>query len=249
MPISIDEHHHFASDARFVSDYGRAVVKLLSPVAGEAVLDLGCGDGTLTAAIQGSGARVIGVEIDPMMVRAAIDNGVNAVLMDARHLDLPETFDAVFSNSALHFMHPFDEVLREVAGVLRPGGRFAGELGIHGNIAAITTALLAVLDDYGVDGRKIVPWSFPTADEWCDLVEAAGFTIDTVHAFHRPTSMPNGLRGWIRLLGRWFLDALPADQQDAGCDKAEALLGFSLKTSGGNWMADYHHLRFRAFIS
>ena len=45
------------------------------------------------------------------------------------------------------------------------------------------------------------------------------------------------------------LDALPADQQDAGCDKAEALLGFSLKTSSGNWMADYHHLRFRASIA
>ena len=52
----------YAQHARFVSDYGAALVDVLQAQPHETVLDLGCGDGVLTAQIATNGCRVFGVD-------------------------------------------------------------------------------------------------------------------------------------------------------------------------------------------
>src|SRR5512134_2695781 len=94
----------YAHHARFVADLARPLVGMLDPKPGETILDLGCGDGVLTAEIQRLGAKVIGVDGAPAMVEAARKRGIDARRMDGQTLDLPERFDAVFSNAALHWM-------------------------------------------------------------------------------------------------------------------------------------------------
>jgi len=237
---------HFASRARYVVDYGTSVIKLLSPQSGERILDVGCGDGTLSRLLKAKGSKVVGVDIDQRMVDEAIANGVDAHLIDARALPFEQQFQAAFSNAALHFMKPPADVINGVARALKPGGRFAAELGTHGNIAAITTALIAVLQLHGIDGSGHVPWVFLTAEEYCDLLEAAGFKIEAVHTFHRPTPMPAGVEAWIEILGRWFLDALPEDKRQMASEQVAQLLSHTLRTSSGLWTADYHHMRFLA---
>jgi len=237
---------HFACEARFVADYGTSVIKLLSPQPGEKILDVGCGDGTLSRLVQASGAEVVGIDIDPAMIEASRQNRIDARLIDGRALTFEGEFDAAFSNAALHFMRPVPAAIEGVARALKPGGRFAAELGSHGNIAAITTGLVAVLDRRGIDGGAHIPWEFLTAEEICDSLEHAGFVIDSVHAFHRPTPMPSGAKAWIEKLGRWFLDALPPEQREEASEEAEQLMSRTMKTSRGHWTADYHHLRFNA---
>ena len=61
----------YAQNARFVPELGAAALRLLDPQPGELILDLGCGDGTLTARIAEAGARVIGLDSSPEMVEAA----------------------------------------------------------------------------------------------------------------------------------------------------------------------------------
>ena len=52
----------YARNARFVSDLGAPLLELLAPQQGQRILDLGCGDGDLTAKIAASGASVLGLD-------------------------------------------------------------------------------------------------------------------------------------------------------------------------------------------
>jgi SAM-dependent methyltransferase len=94
----------YARNAAFVPELGRAVVALLAPRPGERILDLGCGDGVLTAALVEAGAEMVGVDASPAMVEAARARGLDARVMDGQALAFEAEFDAVFSNAALHWM-------------------------------------------------------------------------------------------------------------------------------------------------
>jgi len=144
----------YATNGRFVATLASGVVELLAPKAGERVLDLGCGDGALTEQIAATGALVTGVDNSPAMLEAARKRGLQVEQHSADELPYNLQFDAVFSNAALHWLseerHP--ALLRGVHRALRPGGRFVAEMGGQGNIAAIRTALSAVLEEYSIDG-------------------------------------------------------------------------------------------------
>jgi len=117
----------YTCNAHFVSDLGHDVVELLHPLAGQRILDLGCGDGTLALALTQAGASVLGVDSSPEFIAAALARGVDARVMDAEHLAFTAEFDAVFSNAALHWMRDADAVIAGVRCALMPGGRFVGE--------------------------------------------------------------------------------------------------------------------------
>ena len=89
-------------------------------------------------------------------------------------LDFDAEFDAVFSNAALHWMRDADAVIAGVHRALRPGGRFVGEFGGAGNVAAITVALTAVLQRRGIDAGAAIPWFFPSAAEYRGRLERHG---------------------------------------------------------------------------
>ena len=125
----------YADQCRLRPGARRAALALLDPKPGEMILDLGCGDGVLTQKIMASGARVIGLDASPDMVEAARSRGVDAFVADAQALGLGDQaarfgqFDAAFSNAALHWMLDPDAVASGIFAVLKPGGRFAGEMG------------------------------------------------------------------------------------------------------------------------
>ncbi|HEY0084399.1 MAG TPA: class I SAM-dependent methyltransferase, partial [Allosphingosinicella sp.] len=145
----------YASNAAFVPALGSAALELLNPQPGEFVVDLGCGDGVLTKRIMDAGARVIGLDASQEMVEAARSRGVDAFVADAQALDLQGQaarfgqFDAAFSNAALHWMLDPDAVAAGVFGLLKPGGRFVGEMGGEGNIAALRAGIRAELTERG----------------------------------------------------------------------------------------------------
>src|SRR5271170_390366 len=137
----------YAQHAHFVPALGAPVLELLKPQTGERILDLGCGDGVLTEKIAASGAAVVGVDAAADMIAAATRRGLDARVMDGGKLEFSSEFDAVFSNAALHWMkRERDAVIAGVYRALKPGGRFVGEMGGHGCVAAITIALIAMLE-------------------------------------------------------------------------------------------------------
>jgi trans-aconitate methyltransferase len=239
--------HQYAQQGRFVADLAGGVFELLAPQPGERILDLGCGDGALTAKIAATGAEVVGVDSSPSMIEAAQKLGLDARLIEADALPFNHEFDAVFSNAALHWMRNQEAVLVGVHRALKSGGRFVAEMGGHGNIAAIHVALSAVLRQWGLDAEALEHNYFPTPSRYTEQLQAAGFIVDQIFLIPRPTPLPqSGMRGWLETFRRGLLDQLPPEHREATIEQAVALLKPVLCAENGAWTADYVRLRFSA---
>jgi trans-aconitate methyltransferase len=236
----------YEKNARFVSELGQPVVDLLAPRPRERILDLGCGDGALTLALVERGCRVVGVDSSFAQVEGARRRGLDARVADGEGLDFEGEFDAVFSNAALHWMKRPDRVAAGVHRALVPGGRFVGEFGGAGCVGTIRRALVRALDVRGVDGESRVPWFFPTPAEYAALLEAAGFRVDSVLLFPRPTPLPGDVVAWLETFAESFTSALPAEARAGYLNEVRAELEPVLRDASGVWVADYVRLRFTA---
>jgi trans-aconitate methyltransferase len=238
----------YAENAQFVPALGQAALDLLNVQPGEKILDLGCGDGILTERIAATGADVTGVDSSPDMIAAAKGRGLHALLMEASELSFKSEFDAVFSNAALHWMKKDpDAVIAGVRRSLKPGGRFVGEMGGHGNVAAITTALVAVLRQHGIrDAASRIPWYYPSVEGYCEKLERGRFEVEQIALIPRPTPLPTGMSGWLRTFAIPFVDGFAEAERKTVLEEVEALLRPALCDEKGQWTADYVRLRFRA---
>ena len=238
----------YESNARFVSQLGAPVLDWLDPQPGQRVLDLGCGDGALTARLVEAGCVVVGIDASPELVAAAISRGINATTGDGARLEFDGEFDAVFSNAALHWMTDAPAVAAGVARALRPGGRFVAEMGGAGNVASIVLALEHALARRQLDGAKVNPWYFPSAQEYGDLLEKHGFSVDRMELFSRPTPLPGDVLGWLETFAQEFAGIVPRADRPAFYREVRDELRPLLAYDSGIWTADYVRLRFAATL-
>ena len=238
----------YGKNGAFVHQLAGDVLRWLLAGKGERILDLGCGDGQLSAKIAARGAIVTGVDASPEMVAAARSRGIGSTVAQAEKLPFGNgEFDAVFSNACLHWVRGQNEMMAEVHRVLRQRGRFVAEMGGHGNIAAIRTALIAVLERHGLRQHEDGVNYFPTAAAYRRRLEEHGFRVRRMELIPRPTPMPeSGMRGWLETFRRGVLDALPADKRETVIGETEELLAQALRNEDGGWTADYVRLRFVA---
>jgi len=236
----------YARTAAFVPALGLPVLDLLDPQPDERILDLGCGDGALTEKLAALGCQVVGVDSSPSQIAAAQARGLDARVVDAHHLPFEAEFDAVFSNAALHWMRQPEAVIAGVWRTLELGGRFVGELGGAGNIAAVQEALQTVLARRGVDIQQASPWYFPDEAEYRHKLEAAGFVVTSIERFPRPTPLPGDLGDWLETFASSFLGLIPDDERNQVIAELRELLRPRLLSDEGVWVLDYVRLRFAA---
>jgi SAM-dependent methyltransferase len=238
----------YGQNGAFVHQLAGGVLEWLRPKKDERILDLGCGDGQLTARIAQKGTVVSGVDASPEMVAAARSRGVGSVVAQAESLPFGDgEFDAVFSNAALHWVRGQDEMMAEVHRVLRKRGRFVAEMGGHGNIAAIRMALIAVLERNGFAGREDNVNYYPSPESYRRRLEKHGFKVRRMELIPRPTPLPeSGMRGWLMTFRKGVLDSLPESAREAVIGETVDLLADALRDEDGNWTADYVRLRFVA---
>jgi trans-aconitate methyltransferase len=238
----------YAAECGFVSELGQPVVALLAPRPGERILDLGCGDGALTERLVAAGASVVAVDASADMVAAARARGLDARVVNGEELAFRAEFDAVFSNAALHWMRRPDRVIAGVAGALKPGGRFVGEMGGFGNVATLRIAIAAILARRGIDAAALDPWYFPTAAEYRARLAAHGFAVHAIELFPRPTVLPGDIAAWLDNFAGSFLAVLPAGERPKAVDEIRDLLAPALRDPEGVWVTDYVRLRFAASL-
>ncbi|GIU91164.1 MAG: hypothetical protein KatS3mg011_0070 [Acidimicrobiia bacterium] len=98
------------------------VVAHLRPVAGERILEVGCGRGHLTKRLNDLGVEAVGIDVNPHAALHAVTRRV--VTCRAEALPFAEgVFDGVVSVHALEHIPQLGEALDEIDRVLRPGGR------------------------------------------------------------------------------------------------------------------------------
>ena len=233
----------------FVPEYGKGVVDLISAPAGSSCLDLGCGNGSLTAELAARGYDVCGLDASPDMLELARTTypDLRFIEADATSFQLPEPVDVVFSNAMLHWVDRArqPELLASVARALKPGGQFVFECGGFGCCARIHEALAHAFVDRGLGYE--VPFFFPTIGEYAPLLEAAGLRPDTALLFDRPTRLvgPDGMRDWIHMFVKRPFEGMDAAMTQSIVDQAVDELRPELFHDGA-WWADYVRLRMRA---
>jgi SAM-dependent methyltransferase len=228
----------YARVGGFVPALGEAALDLLDPQPGEHILDVGCGDGTLTLKIKERGADVVGIDNNLSMVAAAKAKGLDARLMDAAQLKFAEAFDAAFSNATLHWVLDKERAARAIWFALRWRGRFAGEMGGAGNLARLREALDDVLVMRGYGPPTYAANWYPSVEEFVAIYEAAGFEDIDARLVERPTVLEHRVESWVLAFRKGWLDRAGVPQEERP-DIAAAVAD-----RVGTDTADYVRLRF-----
>jgi trans-aconitate 2-methyltransferase len=158
--------------------WGAAVIDRLELAGDETVLDAGCGSGRVTEVLleRLPAGRVIALDGSRSMLEHArtrlerFGERVRFVLADlGAPLPLDEPVDAILSTATFHWIPDHDALFRNLASVVRPGGRLSAQCGGAGNLATV----VAALRELGADpfSRKV----FATPEETTERLRAAGF--------------------------------------------------------------------------
>lgn len=236
----------YARVGGFVAVLGEPALDLLDPRPGEHILDVGCGEGALTKRIVERGATVVGIDNSQSMVDAARASGLDARLVPAEDIAFDAEFDAAFSNAALHWILAKEQAAAAIFRSIKPGGRFAGEMGGHGNIAMLRAGVRAELEERGYPVPPADPQWYPTPGEFAEVYGAAGFTDIQPRLIPRPTVLDAGVAAWVKTFRSGWLDAaqVPEGEHDDIAAAIERRLAPQLRQPDGRWSADYVRLRF-----
>jgi trans-aconitate 2-methyltransferase len=175
---------------RFSGERARPFADLTARIDAEApstVVDLGCGEGALTASLaqRWPDARVTGVDSSATMLAAAaahaIPGRVEFVAGDVREWEPDDPVDVVVSNAVLHWVAGHDRIMARWAGWLSPGGVVAVQ--VPGNFRAPTHALLTELcrsPRWSAQLAEVAPDPDAVADpaDYYDVLTAAGLSAD-----------------------------------------------------------------------
>lgn len=209
-------------------EWARELIGKLQLRGNERILDIGCGDGKVSAEIAGwvPQGSVVGLDISREMIDYARQNfpsdthsKLEFVLGDASNLNYVQEFDVVFSNAALHWIIDHIPVIEGIARSLKPSGKVLLQMGGKGNAALI----LSLANHKCGNGKWSVyfkdfkiPYGFYGPEEYAGWLQQAGLTANRVELI--PKDMvhrsKDDLAAWVRTTWLPYTQRIPAAMQD-----------------------------------
>ncbi|NTU54330.1 MAG: methyltransferase domain-containing protein [Chlorobiaceae bacterium] len=195
----------------------------------ESVLDIGCGDGKISAQLSQAvnNGTVVGIDQSEEMIALARETfsadkypNLSFLCMDATEIHLCHRFDVAFSNATLHWVQDHLAVLRRLRDCLNYGGRILLQMGGRGNATDIFVALEMVIQSSRwapyYEGFTM-PYYFYGPEKYTAWLSASGFR--TVRAELILKDMQHqgaeGLLGWLRTTWFPYTDRLPVELRNA----------------------------------
>jgi trans-aconitate 2-methyltransferase len=175
--------------------WGSRVVERLSLAGDERVLDAGCGSGRVTEMLAERlpDGRVVALDGSTAMIAEArrrlarFGERVEFVVADlGLPLPIDRPVDAILSTATFHWVPDHDALFRNLAAVVRPGGRLVAQCGGVGNIASIRAVLAGISDGW------LGPAHYESAETTRARLETAGFVDVQTWLQPEPTTFEPG---------------------------------------------------------
>jgi trans-aconitate methyltransferase len=225
-PVEWDPADYAANSSPQLA-WAREQIARLDLQGDERLLDVGCGDGRITAELAGLVPRgiVVGVDSSPAMIAFAQDRfrtreypNLAFALMEATRLDFRQPFDLIFSNATLHWIKAHAAFLRAAARNLRPGGRLIVSCGGRGNAQDVFAAVRGRMRmkrwrDYF---RKLkAPYFFHRPEDYERWLSRCGFRPTRLGLFPKDTAFTAGeLAAWLRTTWLPYTQRVPGSARE-----------------------------------
>ncbi len=168
---------------------GLMTIDRLKPVDKENILEIGPGNAMLTIDIARKipNGTITAIEISQDMVEQARSNidkfgikNINIINMDSIDINYENEFDAVFSNSAIHWVKNLELMYKLLYKALKPNGRITFQTGLkvegeYGQFFKIFLKLVRVKEFREYFKEITVPWRFITEQDNYKILKNTGF--------------------------------------------------------------------------
>jgi trans-aconitate 2-methyltransferase len=218
----------YAANSAVQQTWARELIAKLNLHGDEHILDVGCGDGKVTAEITKSVPRgsVTGVDASAEMIGFARITfpaekfpNLRFRVMDARKIQFALRFDCVFSNAALHWVDDHEKILRGAAAVLKPGGRLIVSCGGKGNAQDVFVALRPEmrLKRWRESFRQMpAPYFFYAPSDYEKWLPKFGFKIQKLKLAPKDATYPgaDGFATWLRTTWIPYVQRVPENVRE-----------------------------------
>ena len=212
----------YAKHSKGQEKWAKELIEKLNIKGDENILDLGCGDGKVTALLASlTRGKVVGVDKSEVMVTLAQEHYSNIEFkeMDATALTFDKEFDIIFSNAVLHWVFEHKLVLEGLYRALKANGKILLQFGGYGNAKTI----LEVMNRFVEEGRYKryftefkLPYNFPHPREYEELLKEVGFSRFSARLIAKDMVHENqeSFKGWIRTTWFPYTNRLPQEMRE-----------------------------------